>query len=85
MCRASLIAVENRGDPRIRFDPCQHANKLHQIFVSDVPMLAAADLRKLDLSVIPALPMHYQPYGRVFTRGDDLFQRDTKEAFLVLR
>jgi hypothetical protein len=35
--------------------------------------------------VIPALPMEHQAYGLAFTRGDDLFQGDTKKAFLVLR
>jgi len=57
VCRAALVAVENRGDPCIRFDPRQLANKLHQVLVSDVPMPAAANLRELDLRVIPALPM----------------------------
>ena len=48
-------------------------------------MPAAANFRELHLRVIPTLPMHYQPYGLAFTRGDDLFQSDTKEAFLMLR
>ena len=48
-------------------------------------MPTTANLRKLYLCVIPALPMHYQPHCRVFTRGDDFFQSNPKEAFLVLR
>ena len=43
------------------------------------------NLLKLYLRVIPALPMQYEAYCLAFTRGDDLFQSDTKEAFLVLR
>src|SRR5712691_6263429 len=48
-------------------------------------MPTAANLLELYLRVIPALPMQYQAYGLTFTRRDDLFQGDTKEAFLVLR
>src|SRR5258708_3240624 len=48
-------------------------------------MPAAAHLLEPYLRVIPALPMQYQAYGLAFTRRDDLFQGDTKEAFLVLR
>jgi len=48
-------------------------------------MPAGANLFKLYLRVIPTLPMQYQAYGLTFTRGDDLFQSDPKEAFLVLR
>jgi hypothetical protein len=47
-------------------------------------MPSTVNLRELHLRVIAALPMHHQPYGRVFTRGDDLFQSNTKEVFLVL-
>src|ERR1019366_6416218 len=47
-------------------------------------MPATANLLKLDLRMIPALPMQYEAYCLVFTRGDDFFQSDTKEAFLVL-
>ena len=43
------------------------------------------NLLELYLRVIPALPMQYEAYCLTFTRGDDLFQSDTKEAFLVLR
>ena len=85
VCRAALIAIQDRRDPCIRFDPRQPANDLHQIIVGDIPMPAGANLLELYLRVIPALPMQYQAYGLAFTRGDDLFQSDTKEAFLVLR
>src|ERR1019366_5482702 len=51
----------------------------------DIPMLAGANLLELYLRVIPALPMQYEAYCLAFRRGDDLFQSDTKEAFLVLR
>ena len=47
-------------------------------------MPAAANLLELYLRVIPALPMQYEAYRLAFTRGDDLFQSETKEAFLVL-
>jgi len=47
-------------------------------------MLSSANLLELYLCVIPALPMQYQAYGLTYTRGDDLFQGNTKEAFLVL-
>ena len=85
VCRTALIPIQDRGDPCIRFDPRQRANDLHQIIVGDIPMPTSANLLKLYLRVIPALPMQYEAYGLAFTRGDDLFQSDTKEAFLVLR
>lgn len=50
-----------------------------------MPMPAGANLLKLHLRMIPALPMQYEAYCLAFTRGDDFFQSDTKEAFLVLR
>ena len=71
--RAALIAIENRSDPCIRFDPRQLANDLHQIIAGDIPMSTGANLFKLYLRVIPALPMQYQAYSLAFTRGDDLF------------
>jgi len=61
VCRAALIAIENRSDPCIRFDPRQPANNLHQIIAGDIPMPAGANPFKLYLRVIPALPMQYQP------------------------
>src|ERR1035437_4164899 len=85
VCRTALIPIQDRGDPRVWFDPRQRANDLQEIIVGDIPMLAGADLLKLYLRVIPALPMQYEAYCLAFTRGDDLFQSDTKEAFLVLR
>src|ERR1017187_8369565 len=63
----------------------QRANDLHEIVAGDIPMLAGADLLKLYMRVIPGLPMQYEAYCLAFTRCDDLFQSDTKEAFLVLR
>src|SRR5450756_1329528 len=82
--RTALIPVQNRGDPRVWFDPRQRANDLHEIIVGDIPMPTGANLLELYLRVIPALPMQYEAYCLAFTRGDDLFQSDTKEAFLVL-
>jgi len=48
-------------------------------------MPANTDLLKLYLCMIPALPMQHQAYRLAFTRGDDFFQSNTEEAFLVLR
>ena len=84
VCRTALIPIQDRGDPRVWFDPRQHANDLHEIIVGDIPMPTGANLLELYLRVIPALPMQYEAYCLAFTRGDDLFQSDTKEAFLVL-
>ena len=67
MCRTALIPIQDRGDPRVWFDPRQHANNLHEIVVSDIPMPATANLRELYLRVIPALPMQHEAYGLVFT------------------
>jgi hypothetical protein len=47
-------------------------------------MPAGAHLLELYLRVIPALPVQYEAYCLAFTRSDDLFQRDTKEALFVL-
>jgi hypothetical protein len=47
-------------------------------------MLTGANLLELHLGVIPALPMQCEAYCIDFTRGDDLFQGNTKKAFLVL-
>jgi hypothetical protein len=85
VCRTALIAIQDRGDPRVRFDPRQDANGLHEIIVGDIPMAAAANLLELYLRVIPALPMQYEAYCLAFTGGYNLFQSDPKEAFLVLR
>jgi hypothetical protein len=84
VCRTALIPIQDRGDPRVWFDPRQHANDLHEIIVGDIPMPTSANLLELYLRMIPALPMQYEAYCLAFTRGDDLFQSDTKEAFLVL-
>src|ERR1035438_3235882 len=50
-----------------------------------IPMPTSANLLKLYLRMIPALPMQYEAYCLAFTRCDDFFQGDTEEAFLVLR
>src|ERR1017187_820840 len=76
VCRTALIPIQDRGDSRVWFDPRQRANDLHEIVAGDIPMLAGADLLKLYLRVIPALPMQYEAYCLAFTRGDDLFQSD---------
>jgi hypothetical protein len=57
VCRTALIPIQDRGDPRVRFDPRQHANDLHEIILGDIPMPAGANLLELYLRVIPALPM----------------------------
>src|ERR1035437_8561612 len=49
VCRAALIPIQDRGDPRVWFDPRQHANDLHEIIVGDIPMPATANLLKLYL------------------------------------
>src|ERR1700737_1967644 len=85
VCCPALIPIQDRGDPRVWFDPRQGANDFHEVIVGDIPMPASADLLKLYLCMIPALPMQHQAYRLAFTRGDDFFQRDTEEAFLVLR
>jgi len=85
MCRAALVAIQDGGDSLVRFNPRQHANDLHQILVGDIAMHPAAYLLELHLGVIPALPMQHEPYCFPLTCGDDLFQRDAKKAFLVLR
>jgi len=85
VCRTALIPIQDRGDPRIWFDPRQHSYDLHEIIVGDIPMPTRANLLELHLGVIPTLPMQYEAYCLAFTRGDDLFQSDAKEAFLVLR
>jgi hypothetical protein len=71
VCRAALIPIQDRGDPRVRFDPSQLANDLHEILVGDIPMYAAANLLELHLGVIPSLPMQHEPYGFTFACGDD--------------
>jgi len=80
-----LIPIQDRGDPRVWFDPRQHANDLHEFIVGNIPMPTGANLLELYLRVIPTLPMQYEAYCLAPTRGDDLFQGDTKETFLVLR
>jgi len=85
VCRTALIPIQDRGDSRVWFDPCQHANDLHQIIIGDIPMPAAANLLELYLRVIPALPMQGEAYRLAFTHGDDLFQSDAQKPFLVLR
>ena len=83
--RPALILIQNRGNSRVGFDARQHANDLHQIIVGHIPSSTCANLAELQLGMIPALPMQNQPYGLAFRCSDDLFQRDTKKAFLVLR
>jgi hypothetical protein len=73
VCRMALIPIQDRGDPRVWFDPRQHANDLHQIIVGDVPMPAGANPLELYLRVVPALPMQDETYRLAFTRGDDVF------------
>jgi hypothetical protein len=85
MCCAALIPIQNCGDPRIWFDPRQCANNFHEIIVGDIAMPTSADLLKLYLRVIFALPMQHEAYGLALRRSNDLFQRDTKEPFLVFR
>ena len=85
MCRTALIPIQDRGDPRVWFDPRQRANDFHEIIVRDITMPSSANLLKLYLRMIPALPMQHEAYCLAFTRGDDFFQSDTKETFLVLR
>lgn len=85
MCRAAVIPIEDRSDPCVWFDSRQHANDLYQIIASDVAMAAGANLLELYLCVVSALPMQYEAYCLAFTRGDDVFQRDSKKTFLVLR
>jgi hypothetical protein len=72
VCRAALIPIQDRGDPRVRFDPRQLANDLHEILVGDIPMFATANLLELHLGVIPSLPMQHEPYGFTLACGDDL-------------
>src|ERR1035438_3487630 len=79
VCRTALIPIQDRGDPRVWFDPRQRANDFHEIVAGDIPMPASADLLKLYLCMIPALPMQHQAYRLAFTRGDDFFQSDTEE------
>jgi hypothetical protein len=43
-------------------------------------MPTAANLMKLNLCVVPALPMQDEAYRLAFTRGDDLFESNTKET-----
>src|SRR5713226_7489622 len=60
VCRMALIPIQDRGDPRVWFDPRQRANDLHEIVVGDIPMTAGANLLEFYLRVIPALPMQYE-------------------------
>ena len=52
--RTALIPIQNRGDARVWFDPCQDANDLHEIIVGDISMPTGANLLELYLRVIPA-------------------------------
>src|SRR5260370_40528591 len=85
VCRTALIPIQDRGDPRVWFDPRQRTNDFHQIIVGDIPMPAGTNLLELYLRVIPALPMQYEAYCLAFTCGDDFFQSNTQEAVLVFR
>ena len=80
---AALIPIQDGGYSRVRFDPRQRVNDLHEILVGGIPMFAAANLLELHLGVIPSLPMQHESCG--FTLARDLLQRDAKEALLVLR
>ena len=82
---AALIPIQDCGDPRVWFDSRQCANDLHQIILGKIPMVATANLLELNLGVISALPMQHEAYGLALRRGNDLFQRDTKEPFLMFR
>src|ERR1700747_3638520 len=48
-------------------------------------MVATATFLEFNLGVISALPMQHEAYGLPLRRSNDLFQRDTKEPFLVFR
>src|SRR6059036_1234194 len=85
MCGAAFIAIEDRSDSRVGFDPSECANGLDDVAVGDIAMPARANFLEGHLGVIPALPMQHQADRLVFTRGDDLFQGDAQEAFLLLR
>ena len=85
MCCAALIPIQNCGDSRVWFDPRQCANDFHGIIVGDIPMPTGVILLKLYLCVISALPMQHETYSLTLRRSNDLFQRDTKEPFLVFR
>jgi hypothetical protein len=85
MCCAALILIQDCRDPRVWFDSRQPANDLHNILVGKIPMVATANLLELNLGVISALPMQHEAYSFAIRRSNDLFQRDTKEPFLVLR
>jgi hypothetical protein len=47
VCRAASIPIQDRGDPRVWFDPRQRANDLHEIIVGDIPVLTSANLLEL--------------------------------------
>src|SRR5664279_2863555 len=63
VCRTTSIPIQDRGDPRVWFDPRQHANDFHEIIVGDIPMPTSANLLKLYLRMIPALPIQYEAYS----------------------
>ena len=60
---AALIPIQDGGYSRVRFDPRQRVNDLHEILVGGIPMFAAANLLELHLGVIPSLPMQHESYG----------------------
>ena len=76
VCGPALVPIQNRGDPRVGLDPCQHPHDLHQGIVSDIPMPAATNLLEFYLRVISTLPMQYEAYRLAFTCGDNFFQSD---------
>jgi hypothetical protein len=82
---AALVAIQDRGDALVRFNPRQPANDPHQLLVRNIAMFASTNLLELYLSMIPSLPMQYEPYGFAFTRGNDFLQGNAKESLLVLR
>src|SRR5260370_42327853 len=61
--RAALIPIQDRGDPRVRFDPRQLANDLHEILVGYIPMCTAANLFVLPLVLFSSRPFHHHPYA----------------------
>jgi hypothetical protein len=66
VCCTPSVPIQDRGDPRVWFDPRQHANNLHELVVGHVPMPAAANFLELYLCVISALPMQHDGARQAF-------------------
>jgi len=62
VCCPAFIPIQDRRDSLVWFDPRQQAHDLHEIIAGDIPMSAGANLLKLYLRVVPALPMQYEAY-----------------------